>query len=156
MMDPPRKEVREAIERCKTAGVRVIMITGDNPDTARAIAGQIGIETQGILCGSDLYEMREDELEAKLNDGFNIFARTSPFHKQTILKLLQKDNVVAMTGDGVNDSLAIKEADVGIAMGIRGTEVSKQASDMIIKVDYDIQTTKRKIRLSNQAVQFQS
>lgn len=135
MMDPPRKEVKEAIKKSKAAGIRVIMITGDSPDTAHAIAQQIGIESQGTLTGLDLSKMEDKELEEKLASDYNIFARTSPFHKRRILELLQKTGVVAMTGDGVNDSLAIKEADVGISMGIRGTEVSKQASDIILLDD---------------------
>lgn len=136
MIDPPRKEVKQAIEDCKRAGIRVIMITGDNPETAKAIAREIGLESKDVVLGEELDKMDDKRLEEKLNSGVNIFARTSPFHKLRILEILQKKgNVVAMTGDGVNDSLALKKADVGIAMGLRGTEVAKEASDIILLDD---------------------
>jgi Ca2+-transporting ATPase len=135
MIDPPHPEVEDALKQCKTAGIRVIMITGDNPITAQAIAKQVGLESKGVITGSELKEMSDKELEEKLNDDYNIFARVDPFHKLRILEILKKDNMVAMTGDGVNDALAIKKADVGIAMGINGTEVAKQASDMILLDD---------------------
>jgi Ca2+-transporting ATPase len=135
LIDPPRKEVKKALEDCKNAGIRVIMITGDNPLTAKAIADEIGLETKGVLEGKDIDKLSDEELEEKLSKGINIFARTSPFHKLRILELLQKKHRVAMTGDGVNDSLALKKADVGIAMGMRGTEVAKEASDMILLDD---------------------
>lgn len=135
MIDPPRKEVYRAIEECKTAGIRVIMITGDNPLTARAIAEEVGLESSGVVLGSEIDELNNKELEEKLASGINIFARTSPMHKLRILEVLQKDGRVAMAGDGVNDALALKKADVGIAMGIRGTEVAKEASDIILLDD---------------------
>lgn len=135
MIDPPRPEVREAIEECRTAGIRVIMITGDNPMTAEAIAKQVGLESSGVLEGSEMDQMEEDELEKRLGSNINIFARTSPFHKLSILKILEKEHNVAMTGDGVNDALAIKKASVGISMGKKGTEVAKQASDIILLDD---------------------
>ncbi len=135
MIDPPRKEVYKAIEECKTAGIRVIMITGDSPLTAKAIAGEVGLESSGVVLGSEIDKLSSEELEEKLASGINIFARTSPMHKLRILEVLQRDSRVAMAGDGVNDALALKKADVGIAMGIRGTEVAKEASDIILLDD---------------------
>ncbi len=135
MIDPPRKEVYKAIEECKTAGIRAIMITGDNPLTAKAIAEEVGLESSGVVLGSEIDKLSNKELEEKLASGINIFARTSPMHKLRILEVLQKDSRVAMAGDGVNDALALKKADVGIAMGTRGTEVAKEASDIILLDD---------------------
>ena len=134
MIDPPKPEVKKALENCKTAGIRVIMLTGDNPLTAKAIAEGIGLFSKGVLIGKDLDKLNDSELKRKLSLGINIFARVSPFHKLRILKILKKDFRVAMTGDGVNDALALKKADVGIAVG-RGTEVAKQASDIILLDD---------------------
>jgi len=131
MLDPPRPEVKKALSECKKAGIRVIMLTGDNPLTAKAIAEEIGLESREIIEGYSLDRLNNKELEAKLNSGVNIFARISPFHKLRILEILKKKYRVAMTGDGVNDALALKKADVGISMG-RGTEVAKQASDIIL------------------------
>jgi len=136
LQDPPRKEVKEAIEECYSAGIRVIMITGDNPETAKAIAEQVGLKSSGVVTGKELDRMKDEELKEVLDKGINIFARTNPFHKLRILEVLQKSgNVVAMTGDGVNDALALKKADVGISMGIKGTEVAKEASDIILLDD---------------------
>ncbi len=135
MIDPPRKEVREALIECRNAGIRVIILTGDNPLTARAIANEIGLKSKDVLIGKELDKLSDKELEAKLKSGTNIFARISSFHKLRILEILKKENKVAMTGDGVNDALALKKADVGIAMEIRGTEVAKEASDMILLDD---------------------
>ena len=136
LSDQPRPEAKKAIDECHTAGIRTIMITGDNPLTAETIGKEVGIKTNGILTGKDLDNMNDIELRNNLRKGINIFARTTPFHKLRILEALQKDGqVVAMTGDGVNDSLALKKADVGIAMGIRGTEVAKEASDIILLDD---------------------
>lgn len=136
MIDPPRPEVKEAIQDCHTAGIRVIMITGDNPVTARAIADQIGLSHQGeVITGPMLEKLSDDELKAKVESGTNIFARTTPFHKLRILEVLEEDYDIAMTGDGVNDALAVKRASVGIAMGIKGTEVTKQVSDIILMDD---------------------
>ena len=135
LSDPPRPEVRKAIAECYSAGIRVIMITGDNPKTALAIADKVGIESGKAVTGDELDKMSEDELE-KVLANTNVFARTTPFHKTRILKVLQKlGHIVAMTGDGVNDSLALKKADVGVAMGKRGTEVAKEASDIILLDD---------------------
>ena len=130
--DPPRKGVSKAIEDCHEAGIRVIMITGDNPLTAKAIADDIKLPTTGVLTGKDLDNLSDDELDKKIRAGLNVFARVNPFHKLRILESLQRENhVVAMTGDGVNDALALKRADVGIAMG-SGTQVAKEASDMVL------------------------
>ncbi|MEO9485227.1 MAG: calcium-translocating P-type ATPase, PMCA-type [Ekhidna sp.] len=135
MIDPPRKEARQALEDCKNAGIRVIMITGDNPSTASAIAEAVGMSTNGVLTGLELDSLGDLELLNHLDKGTNIFARTDPFHKLRILELLEKDHTVAMTGDGVNDALAIKRSVVGIAMGKKGTEVAKQASDIVLLDD---------------------
>ncbi|MCD6496559.1 MAG: calcium-translocating P-type ATPase, PMCA-type [Candidatus Aenigmarchaeota archaeon] len=145
MLDPPRDEVRDALAECKTAGIRVVMITGDNAETARAIADDIGLESNGTLSGEELEKIDDNELSRRLNGGLNIFARTTPFDKLRILKNLQKGNRVAMTGDGVNDSLALKKADVGISMGERGTEVAKEASDIIL-LDDNFTTIKNAVR----------
>jgi len=146
MEDPSRPEVKEAIAECYLAGVRTVMITGDNPMTAKAIADEVGIKTKSILIGDDLDKMNEKELKKVLGEGVNIFARTTPFHKMRILEILQKKgHIVAMTGDGVNDSLALKKADVGIAMGIKGTEVAKEASDIIL-LDDNFATIKNAVK----------
>ncbi len=135
MLDPPREEVRAMLKSCNTAKIRVIMMTGDNPITARSIANKIGLHSTGAITGNQLDKINNKELEKKLAQGVNIFARVTAFHKIRILSLLQKKYRVAMTGDGVNDSLALKKADVGIAMNINGTDVSKEASDMILLDD---------------------
>jgi Ca2+-transporting ATPase len=137
MIDPPRDEVRDAMRICKLAGIRPIMITGDHKLTARAIAREVGlIETDGeVLSGADLDNMTHEEYKEAVQR-CNVFARVAPEHKLEIVSAL-KDNaqVVAMTGDGVNDAPAIKTADVGIAMGIRGADVTKEASDVILTDD---------------------
>lgn len=144
--DPVRESVARSISVCKNAGIRIIMITGDNPLTAKSVADQIGISSKKVFLGSDIDKMDDSELFNILNGKNNIFARTNPFHKLKILKILQEqDNIVAMTGDGVNDALALKKADVGIAMGIKGTEVSKQASDIIL-LDDKFETIKNAIK----------
>lgn len=135
MMDPPRPEVQGAIAECKSAGIRIMMITGDNPKTAEAIARQVGLQSQGVIEGRELEDMEDAVLKERLEAGVNIFARTTPLHKLRLLEVLEKDHNVAMTGDGVNDALAIKKASVGIAMGLRGTEVAKQASDIVLLDD---------------------
>ncbi len=135
MYDPPREEAKKALEDCRRAGIRVVMVTGDNPMTAKAIGQELGISGPRVVHGELLDQLDDQELEEELEQGVQIFARISPVHKQRILRLLQKNNVVAMTGDGVNDALAIKNADVGIAMGIKGTEVAKGSSDMILLDD---------------------
>jgi Ca2+-transporting ATPase len=137
MIDPPRKEVREAISKCRKAGIKTVMITGDHQTTAEAIARQLGmIPSNGlILSGQQQALMSDDDLDAKVDDIY-VYARVSPEHKLRIVKSLQrKGHVVAMTGDGVNDAPAIKAADIGIAMGTTGTDVSKEASSLILSDD---------------------
>lgn len=136
LLDPPREGVRESIKSCYEAGIRVIMITGDNGKTASAIADQIGLlHNDKVITGKELENMSDYELEEKVRDT-NIFARVYPNHKMRIVKALQKNNdIVAMTGDGINDASALKQAEIGIAMGKRGTNVSKEAADMILMDD---------------------
>jgi len=134
MIDAPRRGVRKAVETCRRAGIRVVMITGDNKITAQAIAKEVGIGSN-ILEGKDLDRISSEQLRARIKD-VDIFARVSPMHKVGILKALQENkHVVAMTGDGVNDAPALKSADVGVSMGIRGTDVAKQTSDMVLLDD---------------------
>ena len=137
MIDPPREEAIEAVKKCKRAGIRVAMITGDHAWTARAIAHQLGIsrDEDRVLAGEELSRMRDDELY-DLVDTVSVYARASPEHKFRIANLLRrKGEIIAVTGDGVNDAPALKVADIGIAMGITGTEVSKEAADMILTDD---------------------
>jgi Ca2+-transporting ATPase len=145
MVDPPRDEAKEALRDCGTAGIRVVMITGDNMETAKAIANEVGLASKGAISGNELAGMNDENLRKRLDEGTNIFARTSPFDKLRILQVLQKDNRVAMTGDGVNDALALKKADVGIAMGERGTEVAKEASDIIL-IDDNFATIRNAVK----------
>ena len=137
MIDPPRPEVFEAIEKCKHAGIRTVMITGDHRDTAIAIAKEIGIlqdDSQAIF-GQELDTMDDRMLDARLED-IKVYARVSPEHKVRIVEAWQrKHKVVAMTGDGVNDAPALKKSDIGIGMGITGTDVSKGVSDMLLSDD---------------------
>ncbi|WP_255191276.1 cation-translocating P-type ATPase [Natronobeatus ordinarius] len=135
MLDPPRPEVPGAIEACHRAGIDVVMITGDNAVTARAIGREVGIDSPRVVTGPELEEMSDEEL-ADVVEEVDVFARTSPEHKTRILQMLQaKGHTVAMTGDGVNDAPAVKNADVGVAMGIRGTDVTEQASDIVLLDD---------------------
>ncbi len=134
MIDSPRKEVKEAIKLCNDAGIRVVMITGDHKKTAEAIANKVGIDGS-VLEGKDLDKISDYKLKS-LVDKINVYARVSPEHKVRILNALQeKGNVVAMTGDGVNDAPALKKADVGVAMNIKGTDVARSASDMVLLDD---------------------
>ena len=137
MIDPPREEVRPALAKAQMAGIRTIMITGDFPNTARAIAESIGLLRPGrmVATGGILDAMSDDQLRRQIEET-DVFARVSPEHKMRIVDALQaNDEVVAMTGDGVNDAPAIKRADIGIAMGITGTDVAKGAADMVLTDD---------------------
>jgi P-type Ca2+ transporter type 2C len=136
MIDPPRPEVREAIEVCRGAGIRPIMITGDHPLTARFIAYDLGIARDGrVKTGADLDRMTSEELTAVVAE-VSVYARVTPEHKLRIVDVLQaRGEVVAMTGDGVNDSPALKKADIGVAMGIAGTDVAKEAAQMVLLDD---------------------
>lgn len=137
MIDPPREEVKPAIAICKTAGIRTIMITGDHKATAFAIAKELKIANNEshVFSGTDVEKMSQDELDAAVNTA-SVFARIAPEHKLRIVESLMKQgNVAAMTGDGVNDAPALKKANIGVAMGITGTDVSKEAADMILTDD---------------------
>ncbi|MTJ09312.1 cation-translocating P-type ATPase [Anabaena sp. UHCC 0204] len=137
MLDAPRPEVRASVQECRQAGIRPIMITGDHQLTAQAIAIDLGIAQEGdrVLTGQQLQRLSDQELEEQV-DLVSIYARVSPEHKLRIVQALQRrGRFVAMTGDGVNDAPALKQADIGIAMGITGTDVSKEASDMILLDD---------------------
>ncbi len=137
MIDPPRPEVKLAIKKCRSAHIGVTMITGDHALTAQAVGREIGLYKKGdkILTGADLDKMTEHEL-TKICEKIRIFARVSPKHKVKILKAFKRNgHIVAMTGDGVNDAPALKAADIGIAMGVTGTDVAKEAGDMILTDD---------------------
>ena len=138
MIDPPRQEAIDAVAKCKKAGVRTVMITGDHAGTAVAVARKLGIVTDKddyAITGEQMFRMSDEELFNKV-DKVSVYARVAPEHKLRIAQQLQRQgHVVAMTGDGVNDAPALKTADIGIAMGITGTEVSKEASDMVLTDD---------------------
>ena len=137
MIDPPREEARVAVEQCKRAGIKPVMITGDHKITASAIAQSLGImtATDKVLTGSDVESMSDEELR-NIAGSVSVFARVAPEHKVRIVEAYQKlGNVVAMTGDGVNDAPALKLANIGVAMGITGTDVSKEAADVVLADD---------------------
>ena len=133
MIDPPRPEAAKAIETCSVAGIRPVMITGDHPGTAEAVARELGLlKTGHVVTGAELEAMPDSEFKRKV-ETIEVYARVSPEHKLRVVNALQNNgHVVAMTGDGVNDAPALKKADVGIAMGITGTDVTREASDMVL------------------------
>ncbi len=135
MIDPARPAAIKAVGECKSAGIRTIMVTGDHPDTARAVARKLGIEAERSVTGAELAKMDTQTLQ-KFVEEVSVFARVAPEHKRDIAEALQKNgHVVAMTGDGVNDAPALKQADIGVSMGIVGTEVARESSDMVLADD---------------------
>ena len=162
MIDPPRKEVLKAIKTCKNAGIRIVMITGDHLITAETIAKELGIYQEGNLAvsGDDLDEMTDEELDKVVQKAV-VFARVSPNHKLKIIQSLKRTGeIAAMTGDGVNDAPALKAADIGIAMGVNGTDVAKDSSDMILLDDdfttivYAVKEGRRVYRNIQKVIQF--
>ena len=134
-LDPPRPEVKDAIAQCQKAGIKIVMITGDHPETAKAIASQVGINSAKVLTGNEIAAMTDEGLKRALRDTF-IFARVTPEDKLRLVRLLRENGeVVAVTGDGVNDAPALKEAHIGVAMGLRGTDVAKETADMVLADD---------------------
>ncbi len=145
LMDPPRAEVKQAVAAAHAAGIRVIMITGDGAVTARAVAGMVGLEVARVLTGKDVDTLSDAELDAALDDHV-LFARTAPANKMRLVRALQaKGHIVAMTGDGVNDAPALKQSDIGVAMGQRGTDVARDAADLVL-LDDNFATIVRAIR----------
>ena len=136
MIDPPRPEAKIAVQNCRDSGIKPVMITGDHPLTAQAIAYELGILQGGrVVTGIELDRISEEDLERDI-ENIDVYARVSPAHKLRVITAFQKrGHVVAMTGDGVNDAPALRKADIGIAMGIRGTEVAKESAAMVITDD---------------------
>ena len=137
MLDPPRREAKEAVQRCRDAGIRPVMITGDHPETAIAIATEVGIAESGskVMIGSMIESRTEQDLALHIQD-YSVFARVTAEHKLRVVNALKSQGqVVAMTGDGVNDAPAVKVADIGVVMGITGTDVAKEAADMVLTDD---------------------
>jgi calcium-translocating P-type ATPase len=135
MIDPPKQSAIKAVEECRLAGIRTIMVTGDHPLTAQAVAAQLGIPAQKVISGTELAQMDRSTLEKEVANT-SVFARVAPEHKKDIAEALQAGgHIVAMTGDGVNDAPALKRADIGVAMGKEGTEVARQAADMVLADD---------------------
>jgi len=139
-LDPPRLDIKDAILSCRDAGIKIVMVTGDHPKTALNIAQKVGlvdVDNQGVMNGSEFPQdgALSEEFKKRIFET-SVFARTTPKQKLDIAELYQsKENIVAMTGDGVNDAPALKKADVGIAMGLRGTQVAKETADIILKDD---------------------
>ena len=134
-VDPPRSEVKGAILQCREAGIKVVMITGDHPDTARAVALQVGIDSSRVLTGREIAVMSDREVQDALGSTF-VFARVTPEDKLRLVRLLrERGEIVAVTGDGINDAPALKEAHIGIAMGVHGTEVARETADMVLADD---------------------
>ena len=136
MIDPPRPEAKAAVEKCAQAGIRVVMITGDHPLTAQAVARELGLFKAGRgVTGAQLQDMSDEELEREV-ETIEVYSRVSPEHKLRVVTALQEQrHIAAMTGDGVNDAPALKKADIGIAMGVTGTDVSKEAAAMTLTDD---------------------
>jgi Ca2+-transporting ATPase len=135
MIDPPRSEVPDAVADCRKAGIRVVMVTGDNVETAKAVGEQVGFDPTGAMTGSEIADCTDEELRERVEE-VEVFARATPEQKVRVLRALRANgHTVAMTGDGVNDAPGVRTADVGIAMGTRGTDVTRDASDMVLRDD---------------------